>query len=200
MTNSQPGNQKKLSRREQVRQRQNRPSLAAIFAVGGLLLLTAAILYIIFQNQPTQSVPLTGLQQFTVAQGHKEGDLTYEQIPPVGGVHNSAWQNCGVYNEPIRSENAVHSLEHGAIWITYDPTLPAAELEKLKALTKQSGYRLLSPFPGLTSSIVASAWGYQIKLQSADDPRLTSFIKKYEQNPAGPEPGAPCTGGVGEPG
>ena len=200
MNNSQSDNKKKLSRREQVRQRQNRPPLSTILAIGGLLLLTVAILYAILQNQPAQSVPLTGLEVFTVAQGHKEGDLTYAQTPPVGGVHNSAWQNCGLYNQPIRNENAVHSLEHGAIWITYNPDLDVAELEKLKSLTKQSGYRLLSPYLGLSSPIVVSAWGYQLKLQSADDPRLTSFIKKYEQNPAGPEPGAPCTGGVGEPG
>ncbi len=199
MNNSQSESKKKLSRREQARQRQNRPPLPTILAIGGLLLLTAAILYAILQNQPAQ-VALAGLEAFTVAQGHKEGDLTYAQTPPAGGVHNSAWQNCGLYDAPIRNENAVHSLEHGAIWITYSPDLAVAELEKLKTLTKQSGYRLLSPYAGLSSPIVASAWGYQIKLQSADDPRLTSFIKKYEQNPAGPEPGAPCTGGVGEPG
>lgn len=194
---------KKLTRREQARQRQRRPPLAAILIIGGFLLVTAVILYSISQNSQNPSSPsvaLTGLEQFTVEQGHKDGELTYAQTPPVGGAHNSAWQNCGLYEQQIRNENGVHSLEHGAVWITYKPGMAVAELEKLKNLTKQSGYRLLSPYSGLPSPIVVSAWGYQLKLESADDPRLMSFIKKYEQNPAGPEPGAPCTGGVGEPG
>ncbi len=200
--NTQPETKKKLSRREEVRQRQSRTSrIAAILVIGGLLLVTAVILYSISQNPASPpSVALTGLEQFTVEQGHKEGELTYAQTPPVGGAHNSAWQNCGLYEQQIRNENGVHSLEHGAVWITYKPGLAVAELDKLKNLTKQSGYRLLSPYSGLPSPIVISAWGYQLKLESADDPRLMSFIKKYEQNPAGPEPGAPCTGGVGEPG
>jgi hypothetical protein len=91
-------------------------------------------------------------------------------------------------------------MEHGAIWITYQPDLPSAEVEKLKTITHQSGYRLLSPYPGLPTPVVVSAWGYQVKLQSADDPRLMLFIQKYQQNPRGPEPGAPCTGGQGQPG
>ncbi len=199
--NTQPGTKKKLSRREEVRQRQSRTSrLAAILVIGGLLLVTAVILYSVSQNPSSPSVALTGLEQFTVEQGHKEGELTYAQTPPVGGVHNSAWQNCGLYEQQIRNENGVHSLEHGAIWITYKPGMVVAELEKLKNLTKQSGYRLLSPYSGLPSPIVVSAWGYQLKVESVDDPRLMSFISKYEQNPAGPEPGAPCTGGIGEPG
>ena len=117
----------------------------------------------------------------------------------MGGIHNPAWQNCGVYTQQIANENGVHSLEHGAIWITYQPGLPAAEVEKLQTLTRQSGYRLLSPYPGLPGPIVASAWGYQLQLEQADDSRLLQFIRSFEQSPRVPEPGAPCIGGVGQP-
>jgi hypothetical protein len=100
-----------------------------------------------------------------------------------------------VYDQPVKNENAVHSLEHTIVWITYQPTLAASEVDKLKVITRQSSYRLLSPYPGLPSPIVASAWGYQLKLDKADDPRLISFIQKYERNPKGPEPNATCSGG-----
>ena len=85
------------------------------------------------------------------------------------------------------------------VWITYDPDLPADQVERLQQITRRSGYRLLSPYPDLPSPIVATAWGFQLHLDSADDPRLDDFIRKYEQGPTTPEPGAVCTGGVGSP-
>ncbi len=188
----------KVSRRQQARQKQKRPSIATILVVVGLVVLTVFIVYAIVQSP--QTVALDGLEQFTVERGHQEGSLTYAQTPPAGGVHNATWMNCGVYDQPIPNEKGVHSMEHGAVWITYQPDLPSAEVEKLRTLTRQSGYRMISPYPGLPKPIVVSAWGYQLKLDSADDPRLLSFIIKYQQNPRGPEPGAPCTGGEGSPG
>ena len=35
--------------------------------------------------------------------------------PPAGGPHDPAWLDCGVYDEPVRDENAVHDLEHGTV-------------------------------------------------------------------------------------
>jgi hypothetical protein len=192
-----PAENKKKSVRK-PRKRQGNPRIVPIIVIVGVLAVAAFIIYTIAQSP--QTVPLTGLEQFTVVQGHQEGTLTYEQIPPAGGIHSGTWMNCGVYEEPIPNEKAVHSMEHGAVWITYQPDLAAAEVEKLQTLTRTTGYRLLSPYPGLPSPIVVSAWGYQLKLENADDPRLLSFIIAYQQNPRGPEPGAPCTGGEGSPG
>ncbi|HMN29919.1 MAG TPA: DUF3105 domain-containing protein, partial [Caldilineaceae bacterium] len=105
----------------------------------------------------------------------------------------------GVYTDPIATENAVHSLEPAAIGITYRHVVPAEQVAQLQNLTRQSSYRLLSPYPGLPSPIVASAWGYQLKVETADDPGLQQFFQRYEQNPLGPEPGATCAGGIGQP-
>ncbi len=127
---------------------------------------------------------------------HKDGDILYEEVPPVGGAHNVLWQNCGYYSQTINNVNAVHALEHGAVWITYDPKLPADQIQTLKDKTKQT-YVLVSPYPGLTSPVVASVWGSQIKLDGASDWRLDAFIKKYRQNPDNtPERGALCTLGT----
>lgn len=169
----------------------------------GVIVVIGVILYAIlprFSVQPPMPPPSIGVVVFpNIKGGHQEGTLTYDQTPPVGGVHNPVWQNCGVYTTPIANENAVHSLEHGAVWITYQPDLPAAEVTQLQVLTRRSSYRLLSPYPGLPTPIVASAWGYQLKLERADDPGLLRFLQLYEQNPRGPEPGAPCSGGLGQP-
>jgi hypothetical protein len=170
--------------------------------IAAVVVVAALISYAVWQrNNPSSEVvrPIEGVETFAnQQQGHQEGQLSYAQTPPVGGIHNPVWQNCGVYTEPIANENAVHSLEHGAVWITYQPDLPAEQVTKLQTLTRQSGYRLLSPYPDLPSPIVASAWGYQLKLETADDPRLLSFIQAYEQSPSGPEPGAVCWSGIGE--
>ena len=119
--------------------------------------------------------------------------------PPAGGPHNPVWLNCGVYDQPVPDENAVHALEHGAVWITYSPDLPPAELDALKAATPIS-YAVLSPYDGLDSPIAISAWGVQLKLDDAADPRLQDFIDRYWRAADAPEPGAPCTGGLDAPG
>lgn len=142
------------------------------------------------------------VKTFEVGPGgvHTDTDVDYAQTPPVGGEHNPVWQNCGFYDEPITDENAVHSLEHGAVWITYSPDLPQDQVDQLRDLAHSQPYVLVSPYPDLDSPIVASAWGKQLSLQSASDPDLERFILVYSERSAlTPEPGAPCTGGVGRP-
>jgi hypothetical protein len=128
---------------------------------------------------------------------HPTGDVDYEQSPPAGGPHNPVWQNCGYYDQPVRDENAVHSLEHGAVWITYSPDLPQDQVTELQNIAQGQSYILVSPYPGLDSPVVASAWGKQVALDGTGDPDLESFIKAYRLGPQTPEPGAVCTGGTG---
>src|SRR4029453_16438464 len=121
---------------------------------------------------------------------HKSGVLTYPVTPPVGGAHSPVWQNCmgDVYAQPVPKENAVHSLEHGAVWVTYKPGLDAAQVDALKGKVEGKEYMLMSPFTGLDSNISLQAWGFQLKVDSADDPRIDDFIKAAPQN-ASMEPG-----------
>gem|GEM_PF-2724510 len=127
---------------------------------------------------------------------HADTPVDYEQLPPVGGDHLSVWQDCGFYDAPIITEAGVHSLEHGAVWVTYDPDLPPGQVETLEQLAAVNPYLLVSPMTGLPSAVVASAWGVQLKLDSVDDARLPAFLVAYLQGPQNPEPGAPCSGGL----
>ena len=128
---------------------------------------------------------------------HVPGTVGYKVSPPVGGDHNAVWQNCmgDLYPQPIANENAVHSLEHGAVWITYRPDLPADQVAALAAKVRGTPYLMLSPYADLDRAISAQAWGYQLKLDSATDPRIDQFIQAFRNN-AAPEPGAPCSGGT----
>ena len=127
---------------------------------------------------------------------HVTDDVEYDRFPPAGGPHDSAWLNCGVYSEPIRPENVVHSMEHGAVWVTYDPT--TVELDAIQDLGGRP-HVVVSPTADLSAPVVATAWGVQLKLDGPDDPRLEQFLRAFVQGPQTPEPGAPCTGGVGQP-
>lgn len=169
--------------------------IGAVVAV--VVVLGGAVTWTIIRSQPAA---LTGLTTYAnLARNHVAGKVTYAQTPPAGGDHSAVWQNCGVYTQPVTNENAVHSLEHGAIWITYQMTLPAAQITTLQADVKPQPYGLLSPYPGLPTPVVATVWGTQLKLQTADDPRLKTFISKYADASLAPEPRGECTGGTGTP-
>ena len=169
--------------------------IVAVFVAG------FAALVIVDARQKAASTPPGGVQSYDVGPPgrHTEGNVNYAQTPPAGGAHDPVWQNCGFYTEPVRDENAVHSLEHGAVWITYLPSLPQDEVGRLRDLAQSNNYVLVSPYPGQDSPIVATAWGKQLSLQSAEDPDLERFIGAYEQGPQTPEPGAACSGGTGNP-
>lgn len=136
---------------------------------------------------------------------HEDGEIEYEHDAPPGGAHSDEWQNCGIYDEPLGEGPVVHSLEHGAVWVAYRPDLPAGQVETLRNLVRvelQAGVEplvLLSPQPGLESPIVATAWQVQLQLDDAADARLPLFLKKYQTGPYTPEPGAPCSNGIGQP-
>jgi hypothetical protein len=169
--------------------------IAAAFLAG------FAALVIVDARQKAASTPPGEVKTYDVGPGgqHTDGVVDYAQTPPVGGEHNPVWQNCGFYDEPVTNENAVHSLEHGAVWITYSPDLAQDEIERLRDLAEDESYLLVSPREGLPSPVVASAWGKQLTLESAEDPDLERFIGAYVQGPDTPEPGAACTGGIGQP-
>jgi hypothetical protein len=172
-------------------------SLIALVLIGAFV---AVIL--VDRSQQAASQPPEGVETFeNLSRNHTQDPVSYDQTPPVGGDHNPVWQNQGFYSEPIRNENAVHDLEHGAVWIAYSPDLPQDQKDKLRDVVKSQDCLLASPYPDLPEDtpVVASAWGKQLKLGSANDPRLEQFISSFRKGPQTPEPNAPCIGGTGEP-
>ncbi len=182
--------------------RWSKPTLQRRVAAG--LIITGAIALLAFLWAPqlsfaNRTVP-TGVQNFEITERqHVEVPVSYPQPPPVGGNHAPIWQNCGFYDTPVANENAVHSLEHGAVWITYRPDLPEEELDTLRQVARHQSHVLVSPYPDLSAPVVASAWGHQLRIDSTNDPRLDQFVQTFMLGPQAPERGGPCTGGIGEP-
>jgi hypothetical protein len=170
----------------------------ALLVIGGIGF--AAVNY--FQDRDLNRAP-EGVKTYSYANNnHIDGDIDYStqpdykgEIPPAGGAHNPTPQQCAVYNAPIRQENAIHSLEHGAVWITYQPDLPADQVSALKDLADGDDYMLMSPYPGLPAPIVLTAWNHQLQLQAFDKDTVERFIHSYK-NKRGitPELGASCSG------
>lgn len=143
---------------------------------------------------------IQGVQTFQNETQHTDQPVSYPQTPPAGGPHNPIWLNCGVYSEPQQNENAVHSMEHGAVWVTYDPErISGGDLDTLKGWLPSS-YAILSPYPGLDTPIAVSAWNAQLKVDDASDARIGEFFTEYWRSQNAPEPGAACSGGVTGPG
>jgi hypothetical protein len=198
------GNGKKSGKAEQAaqtraefqrRKRQRAWRTRAVIALVGLAVAGSAGYCVLRERELTSAI----VDARYPAGEHVAGTVAYRENPPLGGAHNVLWQNCGIYNVPIHNEHAVHSLEHGAVWITYRPDLPAADVERLQKIATDD-YMLLSPYPGLPAPVVVSAWNHQLALTGAGDGRLGQFIARFKNNPSTtPEFGAPCAGGTSNP-
>ena len=139
---------------------------------------------------------VSGVQKFDkLDRDHVQTTVDYPQQPPVGGKHAGVWQNCAVYTSPIANENAVHSLEHGAVWVTYRPGLAAEQVSALAAKVEGNPFRLMTPYPNLKSPISLQAWGRQIFVDSPNDKKVDQFLEAYTQGPQKPENGS-CAGGT----
>lgn len=177
-------------------------SVAAIAVVGAVV---ASFVFAPASTSATYTAggsgaEIDGVETFTHETTHVEGAVDYEQTPPAGGPHNAYWLNCGVYTEPQTNENAVHSLEHGAVWVTYDPELVSDDDIATLEGYLPSSYAILSPYPGLGSAVAVSAWNAQLKTDSADDERIPEFFEEYWRSENAPEPNASCSGALDGPG
>ncbi|MFJ3144252.1 DUF3105 domain-containing protein [Streptomyces halstedii] len=192
-------------RKERARERRGRvvTITAAVVVLTGLVagggyLMSAADEQDRAEEQARTS-PVTGERTWDgLGQDHVETAVDYPMNPPVGGDHNPVWMNCDadVYTKAIPNENAVHSLEHGAVWVTYNDKADDADVKALAERVGKTPYSLMSPVADQKDPLVLSAWGKQVTVKSASDARVAQFFTKYVQGPQTPEPGAACGGGV----
>jgi len=199
--------QEKLAEYEKQLAKRKRSKVVwwTVGSAAAVLVIAAITASIVFAPPPPASyeaggsgADIEGVATYQNETKHVEGTVDYEQSPPAGGPHNQLWLNCGVYDQPVLNENAVHSLEHGAVWVTYDAeALSADDLATLESKLPSS-YAILSPYEGIDSPIVLSSWNHQLKLDSVDDERIQEFFEEYWRSQDVPEPTAICSGGVDE--
>jgi hypothetical protein len=148
-------------------------------------------------QDPSKSIPGVITASFPAGQHVAPTQrVAYTHFPPFGGAHDYNWAACNgvVYPTAVRSENMVHSLEHGAVWIAYDPARVNGEpLNALRSKVEGKPYTLMSPYPGLDQPVSLQSWGHQLKVSDTADPRIDQFIQALRRNQyAYPEVGASC--------
>ncbi len=126
------------------------------------------------------------------------GPIEYDREPPTNGDHDPLWQNCGFYERAIEDRHAVHSMDHGVVWITYRGDLPAQQVDELRPYGEER-YVIVSPYPGQEAPVIATSWRVQLELDGADDPRLREFVDQFRVSEIAPLSGNRCVGGAGDP-
>jgi hypothetical protein len=201
-----------MRRAEQARERRNRILTigASVVVVAGLV--AGSIALVKSQSDDSTAADGKGKGHFvtgsdgvktwkgTLGRTHVVKTVNYPMEPPVGGDHNQVWMNCNgdVYTKALNNMNAVHSLEHGAVWVTYTSKAEKADVDALAAKVKKTPYTLMSPDDKQKDPIMLSAWGHQRTVTGADDPNVDKFFEKFVQGEQTPEPGAACTGGLSQ--
>ena len=149
--------------------------------------------------QPLPDNPPEGIEVYPATTNNTvEGPIDYDRKPPTNGNHAPLWQNCGFYQSPIQDKHAVHSMDHGVVWITHSPDLPKQQIESLRPYGNED-YVIVSPYPGQDAPVVATSWRVQLELAGADDPRLQQFVDEFRISELAPLSGNRCTLGVGDP-
>lgn len=196
-----------FKRREAARRRTRLIAIVAGVAAGVLVLGGATTALVLSSIPPEVEVgegPLADRVELypDLDATHTESRVGYDVEPPVGGPHNPAWLNCGVYDEPQQNEYAVHSLEHGAVWFAYDPAFATdAQIDGMRAIADDlGGYVLVTPYPGIGDALAVSAWGAQLRFADVDDPAVAEFVETYWRAASAPEPMATCSGAIEGPG
>lgn len=193
----------KLSKKEQRRIAKERAQRMKLMRTWGpiAVVMLGIIIFVVVRLASQRDVEGVTAVQAAISNQH-DAELVYAfedyPLPPLGGPHNPRWQNCGIYDTPVEPQYAVHSMEHGAVWIAYTPDLPVDQVELLEDTARGDAYLLLAPYPGLEEPIVLSVWDRQLAVQSASDPKIDQFITAYRRA-RGPERAATCDRGIGVP-
>ena len=114
----------------------------------------------------------------------------FGDVPPSYGAHHAflldAQNNpitprpTGVYLTEQPDEDLVHNLEHGHVWISYNPSLiSSSDLEALEQLVEDGGTDagvILTPRAKNGPTIVLTSWIHQQTLDSFDATTVRDFI------------------------
>lgn len=130
-----------------------------------------------------QSIPIQGREHIQIDESH----LAYNSNPPTSGPHYGQEVEWGIYQEELPDEQVVHSLEHGGIWISYQPDIDEGAKEKIEAIGKKYlGSVVVSPRSSNDSLIALASWGRLEKLSFFDEQSIIEFIKNNKNK--SPEP------------
>lgn len=143
--------------------------------------------------EAVQTFPDQGTEHLEVGAPTPE----YNSDPPTSGPHSSTPAPCGIYRQPVPDPAYLHSMEHGAIVVQYDPELSQDQIEELEEIGRQVGGEIIvAPRPDNPAAVSIVAWTQLLLLDSVDGDVITAFEREYGNR--SPEAAAQCAFQVDE--
>lgn len=131
-----------------------------------------------------EDVAILSSQHIQVGQEHG----AYNSNPPTSGDHYEESIPDGFYDKEMPDEALIHNLEHGYIWISYQPDkISPQDLSSLKEITKPYSKIVITPRSKNDTVLAVAGWGKLEKLEGVDKKKIISFIKLNKPGKA-PEP------------
>lgn len=160
--------------------RRNRRIRGAVYAALGILAVGALLFVVLKPDAEIEGVerPLNGGRDHVT-------QASFATATPTSGSHSATSPGCGVFTQALPLENAVHALEHGSVVIWYKPDISDTERQRLTGIVDRwDSHVIVSPNPGLTDPIVATAWNRLMRFDTVGDD-LVEFVDVYRER--GPE-------------
>src|SRR5690606_32196357 len=103
--------------------------------------------------------------------------------PPTSGAHANAlaW---GAYEAEVPDDQSLHNLEHGRIYLSYQPDIPTDQIEKLLQLpiapSSNKNFQppkiVLAPRSANKSPIILSSWLRSETLTEFDQQKIENYV------------------------
>jgi hypothetical protein len=168
-----------------------------VWVVLGVVILGGAVLLALDVSQPEPPPPPELEAVETVADMGTEhlapGEPTpeYNSDPPTSGPHSATPAPCGIYRQPVPDVAFLHSMEHGAIVVQYDPDLVQDQIEELEEIGRSVGGEIIvAPRPDNPAAVAITAWTKLLLLDEVDGDIIAGFEREYGNT--SPESGAQC--------
>jgi hypothetical protein len=125
---------------------------------------------------------------------HVDTPVDYDMSPPVSGSHAGAPADCGTYGGALENGNLVHSLEHGAVAVLYEPTIPQEQVTQIEELVASyDSHTISAPFEGeMETPIAVAAWANIMRLNTFEEDAVTEFIEAFRAGGEAPEAFQDC--------
>lgn len=152
-------------------------------------------------TEASGEVTFTSVPVADLSADHVNPPVSFDTSPSTGGAHYPFWMNCGFWTVEVLEGAATHTMEHGAVWITYNADrVTADELSELEALARSDSKLLITPYDH-PEKLVLSAWGVQHRQDDLrpGDAAVAEFIESWKDNPELPEAGVTCQDALGFP-
>ena len=159
-----------------------------VVLVGGYMLVTKKNSEKVESEKKIEAVSLKGRVEEFAIEGRDhvspDAEVEYKTNPPTSGGHLAQAKNWGVYSKEIDDKAAVHSLEHGGIWISYKD-IDDEDIKTLEKIGKSNPQRVVvSPRSSNDNKIVVASWGKMMKLEMINEALILKYIKlQVNQSP-----------------